>query len=59
MSGHDHNHQHNHAGSRRSLRFSFFLVAGFMIVEVVGGWLDRSIVETEGRVVIGVAIKYK
>ena len=27
--------------------------------QVVGGWLDRSIVETEGRVVIGVAIKYK
>lgn len=27
--------------------------------QVVGGWLDRSIEETEGRVVIAVAIKYK
>ena len=43
MSGHDHNHQHNHAGSRRSLRFSFFLVAGFMLVEAAGGWLTNSL----------------
>ena len=27
--------------------------------QVVGGWLDRSIEETEGRVVIGIAIRYK
>lgn len=27
--------------------------------QVVGGWLDRSIEETEGRVAIAVAIKYK
>jgi len=27
--------------------------------QVVGGFLDRTIEETEGRVVIGVAIKYK
>lgn len=27
--------------------------------QVVGGFLDRSIEETEGRVVIGVAIRYK
>lgn len=27
--------------------------------QVVGGWLDRTVEETEGRVIIGVAIKYK
>jgi cobalt-zinc-cadmium efflux system protein len=42
MSGHDHQQQ-NHAGSRRSLWFSFFLVAGFMLVEAVGGWLTNSL----------------
>jgi cobalt-zinc-cadmium efflux system protein len=42
MSGHEH-HQHNHAGSRRSLWFSFCLVAGFMLVEAVGGWLTNSL----------------
>jgi len=42
MLEHDH-HQHNHEGSRRSLRFSFFLVAWFMLVEAIGGWLTNSL----------------
>ena len=27
--------------------------------QVVGGWLDRTVEETEGRVVIGIAIRFK
>ena len=27
--------------------------------QVVGGWFNRSIMTTEGRVIIGIAIKYK
>ena len=27
--------------------------------QVVGGWFNRSVITTEGRVIIGVAIKYK
>jgi hypothetical protein len=27
--------------------------------QVVGGWLNRSIEETEGRIIIAIAIKYK
>jgi cobalt-zinc-cadmium efflux system protein len=41
MSGHD--HHHSHAGPRRSLWFSFFLITGFMLVEAAGGWLTNSL----------------
>jgi cobalt-zinc-cadmium efflux system protein len=39
----EHKHQHRNEGSRRRLRLSFFLIAGFMFVEAVGGWLTNSL----------------
>lgn len=43
MPRHDFYQQQNQAGCRRSLRFSFFLVVSFMLVEAVGGWLTNSL----------------
>jgi cobalt-zinc-cadmium efflux system protein len=40
---HDHDHAHHHEGSRRSLFYSFLMVAGFMVVEAVGGWYTNSL----------------
>ena len=42
--GHDHGHSHAHgAGAQqRVLKMAFYLTAGFMVVEAVGGWLTGS-----------------
>ena len=42
---HEHNHGHHHHGSnnKKALKWSFFLIAGFMIVEVVGGLWTNSL----------------
>jgi cobalt-zinc-cadmium efflux system protein len=41
--GHKHDHAHQHNASRRSLFISFLMVAGFMVVEAVGGWYTNSL----------------
>lgn len=45
--GHEHGHgsDHNHAShaSEQVLRRAFLLIAGFMLVEFVGGWLTNSL----------------
>lgn len=40
-SGHNHNHAHN--ANKKALTISFFLIAGFMLVEFVGGYLTNSL----------------
>ena len=40
--GHDHSH-HAHAGNKKALAVSFFIIAGYMLVEVAGGLLTGSL----------------
>lgn len=40
-SGHNHNHAHN--ANKKALTISFFLIAGFMLVEFIGGYLTNSL----------------
>lgn len=40
---HDHAHDHQHEATRRGLFYSFLMVAGFMVVEAVGGWYTNSL----------------
>ena len=40
---HDHSHAHTHTANKQVLRISFFIIAGFMLVEAVGGWLTNSL----------------
>ena len=40
---HDHSHAHTHTANKQVLRISFFVIAGFMLVEAVGGWLTNSL----------------
>jgi len=40
---HDHSHTHTHTANKQVLRISFFVIAGFMLVEAVGGWLTNSL----------------
>ncbi|MEC9482588.1 MAG: cation diffusion facilitator family transporter [Halomonas sp.] len=45
---HDHDHDHDHvpevnADSERRVRWAMFLTGGFMLAEVVGGWLSGSL----------------
>ena len=43
--GHEHSHNHNHVhnANKKVLTISFFLIAGFMFVEFVGGYLTNSL----------------
>jgi cobalt-zinc-cadmium efflux system protein len=43
--GHNHSHGHHHHGgnNKTALKWSFFLIAAFMIVEVIGGLLTNSL----------------
>lgn len=45
--GHEHHQDHagtpHHEASRRSLLLSFLMVAGFMVIEAVGGWYTNSL----------------
>ncbi|MBH0157160.1 MAG: cation diffusion facilitator family transporter [Bacillota bacterium] len=43
--GHSHDHGHHHHGSnnKNALKWSFFLIASFMIVEVIGGLWTNSL----------------
>lgn len=40
--GHDHHHDHRSA-NRKRLAFTLILAAGYMIAEVVGGWMTNSL----------------
>lgn len=41
--GHDHEHDHTHGGNKKTLTVSFVIIAGFMIIEVIGGFLTNSL----------------
>ncbi|GAB6009085.1 cation diffusion facilitator family transporter [Dysgonomonas reticulitermitis] len=40
---HEHSHSHNHNANKKALTISFILIAGFMFVEFVGGYLTNSL----------------
>ncbi|NDV78266.1 cation diffusion facilitator family transporter [Dysgonomonas sp. 511] len=42
---HEHGHSHNHAhnANKKALTISFVLIAGFMVVEFVGGYITNSL----------------
>ena len=40
---HDHSHAHTHTANKQVLRYFIFIIAGFMLVEAVGGWLTNSL----------------
>ncbi|MCD5322498.1 MULTISPECIES: cation diffusion facilitator family transporter [Pontibacillus] len=41
--GHSHGHDHSHGANKTALMWSFILIFGFMIVEVVGGIITNSL----------------
>lgn len=41
--GHNHDHDHTHGANKKVLLISFLLIASYMIVEVVGGFLTNSL----------------
>ncbi|PWW27878.1 cobalt-zinc-cadmium efflux system protein [Cytobacillus oceanisediminis] len=41
--GHSHSHDHHHTGNKKALMGAFFLIASFMVVEVIGGILTNSL----------------
>lgn len=41
--GHSHGHHHHHNGNKRALFWSFIIIATFMVVEVIGGFLTNSL----------------
>ncbi|WP_312475674.1 cation diffusion facilitator family transporter [Neobacillus sp.] len=40
---HGHSHGHSHTGNKKALLSSFILIAAFMVVEVIGGFLTNSL----------------
>ena len=40
---HEHSHDHTHNANKKALAISFILIAGFMFVEFVGGYLTNSL----------------
>lgn len=40
---HDHGHNHTHAANKKTLMISFFIITGYMIIEVIGGLLTNSL----------------
>ncbi|WP_231584315.1 cation diffusion facilitator family transporter [Paenibacillus dauci] len=41
--GHGHSHSHSHNANKKALGLAFFLIAAFMIVEVIGGVMTNSL----------------
>ena len=41
--GHDHGHDHTHGANKKVLLISFFIIASYMIVEVIGGFVTNSL----------------
>src|SRR5699024_5246263 len=42
MMGHDH-HDHTHGANKKALLLRFILIASFMVIEAIGGWLTNSL----------------
>ena len=41
---HHHNdHSHVHTSNKKALAVSFVIIAGYMLVEIIGGWLTGSL----------------
>ena len=40
---HDHGHHHHSSNNKKALKLSFFIIATYMIVEVIGGLLTNSL----------------
>ncbi|WP_085521540.1 cation diffusion facilitator family transporter [Tuberibacillus sp. Marseille-P3662] len=40
---HEHGHDHSHNANKKALLISFILIAAFMLVEVIGGFLTNSL----------------
>ena len=40
---HGHHHHHGHGNNKKALLLSFLLIASFMVVEVVGGFISNSL----------------
>lgn len=40
---HGHSHSHSHTGNKQALLSAFFLIAAFMVVEVIGGLVTNSL----------------
>lgn len=40
---HDHGHHHSHTANRKTLTVSFIIITAYMLVEVVGGYLTKSL----------------
>ncbi|HFC8536204.1 cation diffusion facilitator family transporter [Neisseria bacilliformis] len=43
MSAEHHNHSHSHTSNKKVLAVSFFIIMGYMLVEIIGGWLTGSL----------------
>lgn len=41
--GHDQDHDHTHGANKKVLLISFFIIASYMIVEVIGGFVTNSL----------------
>lgn len=41
--GHDHAHDHSHNANKKTLLISFIIIASYMVVEVIGGFLTNSL----------------
>lgn len=41
--GHSHAHSHTHGANKKALKLSFFLIASYMVVEVIGGLMTNSL----------------
>ena len=40
---HDHSHGHVHTNNKKVLLFSFIIIAAFMIIEIIGGFVANSL----------------
>ncbi len=40
---HNHNHDHTHGANKKVLFISFIIITGFMLIEVIGGFLTNSL----------------
>ena len=40
---HDHNHSHSHTHNQRLIFIAFLMIASYMLVEVVGGYVTGSL----------------
>lgn len=43
MGQHHHGHDHTHGANKKALMISFFIIAGYMIIEAIGGFFTNSL----------------